>query len=57
MHQIIQEDTQIRAILVGLQTRQSDEEFGRAMEELKELAQTCGIETVSTATQKAANPV
>ena len=48
---------QIRAILVGLQTRQSDEAFARAMEELEELAQTCGIRTVSRAVQKAANPV
>ena len=57
MHQIIEEDRQIPAILVGLQTRQSDEAFARAMEELEELAQTCGIRTVSRAVQKAANPV
>ena len=57
MHQIIDEEKQIQAILVGLQTRQSDEEFARAMEELGELAQTCGIRPVSTAVQKAVNPV
>lgn len=57
MHQIIEEDRQTRAVLVGLQTRQSDEAFERAMEELEELAQTCGIRTVSRAVQKAANPV
>ncbi len=57
MHQIIDEEKQIRAILVGLQTKQSDEAFARAMEELEELAQTCGILTVSQAAQKAVNPV
>lgn len=57
MHQIIDDEKQIRAILVGLQTRQSDEAFERAMVELEELTQTCGIRTVSRATQKAANPV
>ncbi len=57
MHQIIDEEKQIQAVLVGLQTRQSDEEFTRAMEELGELARTCGIRPVSTAVQKAANPV
>lgn len=57
MHQIIDDEKQVRAILVGLQTRQSDEAFERAMEELEELAQTCGIRTVSRAAQKAANPV
>ncbi|MBO5520187.1 MAG: GTPase HflX [Eubacterium sp.] len=51
------DEKQIRAILVGLQTRQSDEAFERAMVELEELTQTCGIRTVSRATQKAANPV
>ena len=57
MHPITEEEKQIPAILVGLQTRQSDEAFARAMEELEELAATCGITTVSTAVQKAANPV
>ena len=57
MHQIIDDEKQLQAILVGLQTRQSDEAFDRAMEELEELAQTCGIRTVSCAVQKAANPV
>lgn len=57
MHQIIDDEKQLQAILAGLQTRQSDEAFARAMEELEELAQTCGIRTVSRAVQKAANPV
>ena len=56
-HLITDEEREPRAILVGLQTRQSDEAFARAMEELEELAQTCGIETVSRAVQKAASPV
>ena len=33
MHQIIDEEKQLQAILVGLQTRQSDEAFDRAMAE------------------------
>ena len=57
MHQIIEEERPLRAVLVGLQTRQSDEEFARAMEELSLLAETCHMETVATATQKAEHPV
>ena len=57
MHQITEDNTELQAILVGLQTRQTDEAFARAMDELEELAQTCGIRTVSRAVQKAANPV
>ena len=40
MHQIIDDEKQLQAILVGLQTRQSDEAFDRAMEELEELAES-----------------
>ncbi|MCF0146316.1 MAG: GTPase HflX, partial [Eubacterium sp.] len=46
-----------RAMLVGLQLRQTDEEFETAMTELAELAKTCGIEPVSVSTQKASSPV
>ena len=44
-------------MLVGLQLRQTDEEFETAMTELAELAKTCGIEPVSVSTQKASSPV
>ena len=44
-------------MLVGLQTRQSEESFARAMDELALLARAGGIEPVSVTTQKAANPV
>ena len=57
MHQIIQEEKPIRAVSVGLQTRQTDEEFARAMEELALLAKTCHMEAVATSTQKATHPV
>ena len=57
MHQIIQEENRIKAMLVGLQLRQTDEEFARAMQELKELTKACGIEPVSVSTQKASSPV
>ena len=44
-------------MLVGLQTRQNEEEFSRAMEELALLARAGGLEPVSVTTQKASNPV
>ena len=57
MHQIIDDEKQLQAILVGLQTRQSDEAFDRAMEELEKLAQACGFDPVIIYTQSLANPV
>ena len=57
VHQIVNEEKTVRAMLVGLQLRQSDEAFDRAMDELGELAKACGIEPVSISTQKAAHPV
>ena len=43
--------------LVGLKTRQRDEEFDRAMEELEKLSQACGFDPVIIYTQSLANPV
>ena len=57
VHQIVNEEKTVRAMLVGLQLRQSDEAFARAMDELGELAKACGIEPVSISTQKVAHPV
>lgn len=42
-----------RVVLVGLDTGE-DEEFDRSMEELRELARACHMQTVGTVTQKAA---
>lgn len=51
------EEQPLRAVLVGLQLQQSDEEFDIAMKELGELASACGIEPVTISAQKASVPV
>ena len=51
------ESEQTRAILVGLQTNESDDAFARTMEELSLLADTAGINVAATLTQKADRPV
>ena len=57
-YQIINTDERApRAILVGLCTTQSEYRFERAMDELEELAEACGIETVLIETQNADRPV
>ena len=55
--QIINEEHNPRAILVGLRTTQSRERFDHAMEELEELADACHIETVLVQSQTAQRPV
>lgn len=47
----------INAVLVGLQTDQSDDAFFRVMDELERLAETSHIYTIGVCTQKAAHPV
>jgi GTP-binding protein HflX len=46
----------IRAILVGLNTNKSDDEFERSMKELKELVKALDIEVAATATQNLPSP-
>ena len=46
-----------KAILAGLQIRQTDEDFYRAMDELELLAKTADIETVLKMVQRADQPV
>lgn len=56
MHQIVQDTKQIRAILVGLNTNKSDDEFERSMKELKELTKALDIEVVGITTQNLSAP-
>ena len=46
----------VRAILVGLNTGRSDDEFERSMDELKELTKAIDIEVASTVTQSLNTP-
>ncbi|MBR2123353.1 MAG: GTPase HflX [Lachnospiraceae bacterium] len=46
-----------RAVLVGLQIKQTDDEFYRAMDELELLAKTASVETVLKAVQRLDSPV
>ena len=46
----------VRAILVGLNTGRSDDEFERSMDELKELTKAIDIEVASTVTQSLSAP-
>jgi len=46
----------VRAILVGLSTGRSDDEFERSMDELKELTKAIDIEVASTVTQSLNTP-
>ena len=54
--QIVTEEKTPQAVLVGLMTDQKPLAFDRAMDELADLADSCGIEPVYSLTQKAASP-
>ena len=56
MHQIVEEVNIVRAILVGLSTGRSDDEFDRSMHELKELTKALEIEVAATVTQSLPSP-
>ncbi len=56
MHQIVEEVNIVRAILVGLNTGRSDDEFDRSMHELKELTKALEIEVAATVTQSLPSP-
>ena len=56
IHQIIEDEKQVRAILVGLNTDKSDDEFERSMKELKELTKALDIKVAATVTQSLPAP-
>lgn len=56
MHQIIEDTPQVKAILVGLNTNKSDDEFERSMNELKELTKALDIKVACTTTQNLPSP-
>ncbi len=56
IHQIIEDEKQVRAILVGLNTDKSDDEFERSMKELKELTKALDIKVATTITQSLPSP-
>lgn len=56
IHQIIEDEKQVRAILVGLNTDKSDDEFERSMKELKELTKALDIKVAATVTQSLPSP-
>ena len=49
-------ETPLRAILAGLQTREDDEKFERSLMELAGLCEACMVEPVSVITQRAEHP-
>ena len=56
IHQIIEDEKQVRAILVGLNTDKRDDEFERSMKELKELTKALDIKVAATVTQSLPAP-
>ncbi len=56
MHQIIQEENIVKAILVGLNLGKSEDEFDRSMHELKELTKALDIVVAATVTQSLPSP-
>ncbi len=56
IHQIIEDEKQVKAILVGLNTDKSDDEFERSMKELKELTKALDIKVAATITQSLPSP-
>lgn len=56
MHQIIQEEQEVRAILVGLNVDKNDDDFERSMHELKELTKALDLIVAATVTQSLPSP-
>ena len=56
MHQITQEEQQVRAILVGLNVDKNDDDFERSMHELKELTKALDLIVAATVTQSLPSP-
>ncbi len=56
MYENYEKETTIRAILVGLNTNKSEDEFERSMKELRELVKALDIEVAATATQNLPSP-
>ncbi|RKM58023.1 GTPase HflX [Butyrivibrio sp. X503] len=56
LYENIQKIDTVRAILVGLNTDKSDDEFERSMDELKELTKAIDIEVASVVTQSLNSP-
>ena len=56
MHQIIQEEQEVRAILVGLNVDKNDDDFERSMHELKELTKALDLVVAATVTQSLPSP-
>ncbi len=56
MYQIIEDEKQVRSILVGLNTEKNDDEFERSMNELKELTKALDIKVAATITQSLPSP-
>ena len=56
IHQVIEEQSEVRAILVGLNTNKTEDEFERSMHELKELTKALDIKVAGTFTQNLPTP-
>ena len=56
LHQIIEDEKQSRAILVGLNVDKNDDGFERSMKELKELTKALDIKVAATITQSLSSP-
>ncbi|WP_029232390.1 GTPase HflX [Butyrivibrio sp. VCB2006] len=56
IHQVVADTKQVRAILVGLNTNKTDDEFERSMHELKELTKALDIEVACTTIQNLPTP-
>ncbi len=56
MHQIVEDKKPVRAILVGLNTNKSEDEFERSMHELKELTKALDLEVAGMTTQNLPAP-
>lgn len=56
LHQIIEDTPQVKAVIVGLNTNKSEDEFERSMNELKELTKALDIKVACTTTQNLPSP-